>query len=277
MKTSSLICKGLTASVLLSLGLVSCQQFPSEQPQTPPTTTFEEVALALSVSGNELVTVGGANSGARVAVAGLNADTTLLSLDWRPSDGLIHALGSDGQLYTLTLDGALTGVGTPGDYGDLSEGVAFDFNPQLDALRVIATANGRNFVTQPDTGEVAEYTPSTYESGAPANPKVLATAYNNPVSPFPENAVTNQYSLEAVGNTYALQAKNDGTLTSIETLEVDIEGFAGLDISATTGNAYALLNIGGSQRLYQIGASEAALTELEVDVSGLSDLTVVPQ
>lgn len=278
--------KQLAPSLLLVL--TACQQAATPPVEIPPkNAAFSEVALALSVAGTEIVTVGGANSGARVAVTALNAGMTLLALDWRPSDGLVYTLGSDGQLYTLAQNGTLTATVTPQDYGNLSEGVAFDVNPQLDALRVIATADGRNFVTDPDMGVPTEYTASAYEGGTPATPKVLATAYSNPVSPFPENAVTTQYSLEAVGNTYSVQAKNDGTLTPVATLELDLAGFAGLDVSAATGNAYALLNVGGAtnggttvggkQTLYRIGASAGGLTELEVDMSGLADLTILPQ
>lgn len=250
-------------------------------PPTPPTpsTTFDETAYALTMGGNALAVFGSAGD-ARLEVSGLNDNTTLLGLDYRPADGLIYLLGSDGQLYTLgTGEGAvaaLTVVGTPQDYGDLSGGVAFDVNPQLDALRVIASSDGRNFVTDPDTGMTTEYTPSAYESGNPA-PKVLATAYNNSVSPFPEAAITTQYSLEAVQNSYAVQAKNEGTLTTLGTLELDLTEFAGLDISGATGTAYALLNVEGVQKLYTVSVRDAALTKLDTDVTGLADLTIVPE
>lgn len=267
------------SSLLLGISLAACTQMTD--PPTPPTpsTTFDETAYALTMGGNALVVFGSAGD-ARLEVSGLNENTTLLGLDYRPADGLIYLLGSDGQLYTLgTGEGAaaaLTVVGTPQDYGGLNGGVAFDVNPQLDALRVIASSDGRNFVTDPDTGITTEYTPSAYESGNPA-PKVLATAYNNSVSPFPEEVITTQYSLEAVQNSYAVQAKNEGTLTTLGTLELDLTEFAGLDISGATGTAYALLNVEGVQTLYTVSVRDAALTKLDTDVTGLADLTIVPE
>ncbi len=262
-------------STLLLIGLAACQRATEELPETPTTAVFTETACALTTTGTTLATISGTNDGQRLEVSGLNDNTTLLGLDYRPSNNLIYILGSDGQLYTLGDEGALNVVGTPQAYGDLSGGVAFDVNPQLDALRVIASADGRNFVTDPDTGMTTEYTPSAYENENPA-PKVLATAYNNSVSPFPEEATTTQYSLEAVQNSYAVQAKNEGTLTTLGTLELDLNGFAGLDISSATGTAYALLNVKGVQKLYTVSVRDAAPTELATDVTGLADLTIIP-
>lgn len=268
---------GIRSLSVLSLftALTACTQVEPLVP-APPNTTFSETAYALTVSGDALAVFGSLGD-QRLEISGLDENSTLLGLDYRPADGMIYLLGSDGQLYTLGTDGALVTVGTPQDYGDLSEGVALDFNPQVDALRVIASADGRNFVTDPSTGVATEYTPTAYKGeGANSETKVLATAYTNSVNPFPEKAVTTQYSLEAVQNSYAVQAKNDGTLTTIGTLEVDLDGFAGLDVSGTTGVAYALLNVGGRQRLYTANARDASLTELNVDVTGLADLTIVP-
>lgn len=265
----------LALAPLLGAGLAACQQGAGDGPPTP-VAAFEETAYALTVEGTALAVLGGPDDGGRFAVTGLNAGSPLLGLDYRPSDGLLYALGGDGQLYTLGRGGAATPVGTPQAYGDLSKGVAFDLNPQLDALRVVATADGRNFVTDPATGVPTEYTRSAYGAGDAAAVKVLATAYTNPVSPFPAEAVTTQYSLEATRNAFAVQAKNEGTLTTVGVLEVDFGAPAGLDVSGATGTVYALLSVGGSGGLYTVSAGDAALIRLDADVRGLADLTVVP-
>lgn len=265
-------------ALLLCAGLAACRQGAGDGPPAP-TIAFEEIAYAITVEGTTLAVLGGPDDGRRLAVAGLNDGSMLLGLDYRPSDGLLYALGNDGQLYTLSFTGVAAPVGAAQPYGDLREGVAFDLNPQLDALRVVATADGRNFVTDTDTGVSTEYTRSAYaagDSGAGGAPKVLATAYTNPVSPFPAGAITTQYSLEATRDAYAVQAKNDGTLTALGVLDLDIGGPAGLDVSGATGVAYALLSVGGSQGLYTVNARNAALTRLDADVSGLADLTIVP-
>lgn len=266
----------LAPALLLSAGIVACQQGAGDRESTP-TAVFAETAYALTLEGTALSVIGSPDDGERFAVAGLNEGSVLLGLDYRPSDGLLYALGSDGQLYTLSFMGMAMLIGTTQAYGDLREGVAFDFNPQLDALRVITTADGRNFVTDPATGVPSEYTRSAYEAdGAGVVPKVLATAYNNPVSPFPAEVVTTQYSLEATQDAYAVQAKNEGTLTTIGILDVDLSSPSGLDISGATGTAYALLSVGGNQALYTVAAGDAELTELDVDANGLADLTIVP-
>lgn len=268
----------LALAPLLGAGLAACQQGAGDEVPTP-TAAFEETAYALTFPGTALAVIGGPDDGRRVAVAGLNEGSVLLGLDYRPSDGLVYALGNDGQLYTLGRAGVATPLGAPQDYGDLSEGVALDVNPQLDVLRVIATADGRNFATDPATGLLTEYTRSAYGvagGDAGITPKVLATAYNNPVSPFPAEAVTTQYSLEATRDAYAVQAKNEGTLTTIGVLDVAFGPPSGLDISGATGTAYALLNVGGTQGLYTLDAGDADLTRLDVDANGLADLTIVP-
>lgn len=239
---------------------------------------FAEIAYALPVEGTALGVLGGSDDGKRFPVVGLNEGSTLLRLDYRPSDGLLYALDDDGQLYTLVRDRVATPVGVQQDYGNLSEGVAFDVNPQPDAPRVIATANGRNSVMDPDTGLVTKYTRSAYDSAGGAAgvaPKVMATAYNR-VSLFPAEAVTTHYSLEATRDAYAVQAKNEGARTTIGILDLNPSSLSGLDISGATGTTYALLNVGGTQELYTLDAGDAELTMLDVDVSGLADLAIVP-
>ncbi len=237
---------------------------------------LEEVAYVLSTTGTSIARIGDSNK----SVSGLNASTKLLGIDYRPSNSLLYALGDDGQLYTIDSDGTANKIGTPQSYGGgLGTGIALDFNPQVDAIRVIITADGRNFVTNPVTGVPAEFTQSAYDASdtnSGVNPRVVATAYDNNVSPFPNNGTTIQHSFEARQNVFALQAKNAGTLTTIATLNEDVKDFAGFDISGATGNAYALLNINGTQTLYMINTTTGELTRLADDVAGFGDITIAP-
>jgi hypothetical protein len=268
--------KHLVLIAVLALGLLACTP-PRVGPVDPGAEPFTEVAYGLRADGTTLVRLGG--TGGTVNVTGLNDGTALLALDHRPSNGLVYALGDDGQLYTIDSDGRANPVGMPQTYGDLSEGVAFDFNPQVDAIRVVMTADGRNFVTNPTTGATNEFTVSAYaedDENAGTMPMVAATAYDNNVSPFPEGGETVQYSLEAEANALAIQGKNMGTLSTIAELDLDFTAAAGLDISGATGTAYALLSSGAAQGFYQVDLSDGALTLLDVDASGLIDFTVVP-
>lgn len=265
----------LTARVadLIDLTIV-----PGGSPEAAP--ELSERAYGLSEDGMTLIGLGEA-VGENAQIAGLNPGTQLLALDYRPAAQTIYALGSDGQLYTLMADGAASAVGTPQSYegADLSGGVAFDINPQVDAIRVITTADGRNFVTNPATGVPAEFTGSAYaedDENAGITPSVLATAYDMNVAPFPDDAETVQYSLEAEANTLAIQGKNAGTLLTVAELALDIGPMGGLDISGETGMMYALVTIGGSQALFIIDPDNGLFTRLRDNVTGLRDFTIVP-
>ncbi len=237
---------------------------------------LSESAFGLSMDGLRLVAIGGAS----MEIAGLNDDTSLLALDHRPSDDTLYALGSDGQLYTLAQDGSASAVGAPQTYGDLGGGVAFDVNAQVDAIRVVTTAEGRNFVTTPATGETVEFTTSAFADGdefAGTMPSVAATAYDLSLSPFPDGSVTTQYSLESEANVLAVQGKNAGTLETIAELPFDFTSLAGLDISSATGTAYALLTtMDGAQGLYEIDVESGALTRLATPVTDLRAVVIVP-
>lgn len=244
---------------------------------TPGPAPFTEMAVGLASDGRNLVWLGGDE--AWQSVSGLTEGTMLVSIDYRPSNGLLYALGSDGQLYTVDGDGWANAVGVPQAYGDMSAGAAIDFNPQVDALRVITTADGRNFVTDVAFGLPAEFTTSAFAAGDEhegAMPMVAATAYDRNVSPFPDGAETVQYSIDAATNVLAIQGKNMGTLTTVGDLGIDVSSVAGLDVSGASGNAYALLTSDGTQRLYWIDLSDAMLTELDVDATGLIDFAIVP-
>jgi hypothetical protein len=237
-----------------------------------------ERAWGLSGDGERVLELG---TSIRTTIRGLNPDTALLGLDYRPADDKIYALGDDGQLYTLTTGGTATAVGTPQTYGDLSAGVTMDINAQVDAIRVVMTADGRNFVTNATAGTTEEFTTSAYVDGddnAGTMPMVAATAYDLSVSPFPEDgSATTQYSLEAEANLLAIQGKNAGTLETVAVLPLDFTEIAGLDISGATGDAYALLSIGNAQGLFRIDLETGGLTRLGLGVGNVRDFTIVPQ
>ena len=96
-----------------------------------------------------------------VNVTGLSASETLLGIDYRPADGLLYALGSAGNVYTIapstgvaTLKAALKAA--PGDddpFAALSgNDFAVDFNPVADRMRVVSNL-GQNLRINVDTGD----------------------------------------------------------------------------------------------------------------------------
>ena len=112
-------------------------------------------------------TPGGIEAG--VAVTGLNAGDVLVSIDRRPQNGFLYALGYNAaagtvQLYSLSSTTAVaTPIGTTGSFV-AADGVTpapvgmgastvfgMDFNPTVDRVRVVNSA-GQNFRMNPNNG-----------------------------------------------------------------------------------------------------------------------------
>jgi hypothetical protein len=228
-------------------------------------------------------------------ITGLPAGETVVGIDVRPKDRALYALTDAGKVYTIggptslaaTLKATL--VADPADptnpFMALSGSVfSVDFNPAADRLRVISD-NGQNLRINVDTGAT---TTDADINRAGAAPMVLAAAYTNS---FDGAASTMLFNLDAASDVLTLQAPpNDGTLTNVGALGIDISGAAGFDIagganglalaalrsgasgpftlysvSLTTGAATLYRNTGGNAALNQIGgASGPALRDIAI-------------
>ena len=118
-----------------------------------------------------------------VNIQGLNAGEAVVGIDYRPRTGQLYAVAVDGngtglnaRLLTVNpFDGATTAVGTgftlPANQAAF--GFGLDFNPTVDALRVVNTA-GANIRVDPNTGALI----STDVSLIPPNQQIDAAAYD---------------------------------------------------------------------------------------------------
>ncbi len=114
----------------------------------------------------------------------------LVGIDFRPSDGLLYGLTDRGGLYTINVSsgsfGATTKVSNVNPRFSGGFGALVDFNPVLDALRIVGSndqniavvnsADGRNL------GTTAVQTNFTYAQGDVnygKNPEIVGGAYNN--------------------------------------------------------------------------------------------------
>lgn len=174
-----------------------------------------------------------------VAVTGLSSGDSIVGLDVRPSDGLLYALGSQGRLYTLnpgsgqaTLKATLAAdpADTSAPFAGLSgASFGFDFNPLIDALRVLSDV-GQNLRVNPDTGATSTETTLT-----PTAPGIRAAAHSDS---FVGTCRTQTFVLDGPGR--KLLQQSGGRLTEL----VGLSGAAttelvGFDI--TTGQAGAQL------------------------------------
>lgn len=230
-----------------------------------------------------------------VAITGLNAGENILGMDVRPADGQLWALSSTGRIFTLD---AATGAATfrialtadaadttaPFTALDGSATLSVDFNPVPDRMRVVSPL-GQNLRINVATGATFTDTPISRTS-APAS--VLAAAYTNS---FAGTTATSLFDLDGNMDVLALQSPpNDGILTDVGLLGLDIAGFAALDIAGgdnglilaalrsgatgpfllntialTTGAATPYANTTGNPALSQIGgASGPALRDIAI-------------
>ncbi len=207
----------------------------------------------------------------------------IVGLDYRPNDqnddgddrggrgrgrggrdlaGVLYALGESGTLYTVDGDGVATEVGDTGITGDLAGGVGFDFNPQVDKIRVVLGTGDENLVVDPDTGEQVEgspFEPAEYDEGDPnegTDPEVSAVAYTNSGlmtdGTGPDSTV--EFAIDTAADVLVVKAKNAGTLftVGVADLGVDAQSVNGFDIGEGGDIGYAVLTTDSGTFFYVI-------------------------
>jgi hypothetical protein len=187
-----------------------------------------------------------------VAISGLQANESVIGIDFRPANGLLYALtrdaAEDGRIYTInTATGAatlaVTLVGPPSD----AAGFGTDFNPVPDRLRLVDT-NQNNLRINVDNGVVAPDSLLAYAPGDPrfgTIPTIGASAYTNS---FAGATTTTLYGIDIALAQLVTQAPpNAGLLNTVGPLGVAPNSVerAGFDILAGPGGtntAFAMLS-----------------------------------
>jgi hypothetical protein len=230
---------------------------------------------------------------APVAVTGLAAGETLLGIDVRPKDRLLYGVSSTAKIYTIDpATGAATAKATlAADAADTTmpftaiAGTSFavDFNPVADRIRVISNT-GQSLRINADTGAT---TTDGAINAAGLTPLVTAAAYTNS---FPGTTTTTLLDIETSADTLSLQnPPNDGTLTTVGALGLNVEGDVGFDIAGgSNGLALAALrtSAGGATSIYRInlatgaavlvnGVAAPALSQVGAASTGLRDIAII--
>jgi Domain of unknown function (DUF4394) len=200
-----------------------------------------------------------------VPVSGLPAGEKIVGLDRRPATGALYALGSSSRIYRVDpSSGQALSVGDP--FSPLLDGANFGFtvNPVADLLRSVSDAR-QNLRINPTTGQVlAAETPLQYaagDAGAGTTPSVIGASYTNKV---PGATSTTLYDIDQGRDTLVTQnPANDGTLTTVGALGVDVTGPGGFSV-APSGVAYAALRPAGqaSPQLYTVNLTTGAATAI---------------
>jgi hypothetical protein len=185
---------------------------------------------------------------ATVNVTGTNEN--LLSIDYRPANGMLYGITST-KAYTINpKTGAATEVSTFSlDRQPFTLGVGqesgIDFNPVVDRLRVVGS-NDENFRINIDTGAVTVDRNINYGVGDPnagKNPALTAAAYTNSFAGGADpTRTTVLYGIETSRNVLTIQnPPNDGTLQTVGSLKVRFDRVGGFNISANN-KALAISN-----------------------------------
>ena len=207
-----------------------------------------------------------------IQLTGINAGESLAGLDFRPANGQLYSVASDGttnRVVTInTTTGVVTAVGgtTPATV-DIFFGA--DFNPVVDRLRVIGDARS-NRRLNPDTGAlVATDTTLAYatgDPGAPSNPHIVHVAYDRNVAGATLTTLfgidDTRDTLVRIGGVDGSPSPNGGQVTTVGALGFNVSSSGGFDIQGGSGTAYAVLRISGVSTLYTINLSTGAATSI---------------
>jgi hypothetical protein len=206
-----------------------------------------------------------------LALSGLAPGERVLAVDVRPADGKLYALATTSRLYLIdSTSGVAKAVGAKA-FAPALAGAAFGFdvNPVADKLRVHSDSE-QNLRVDPTMGTATNDVGLAFAVGDPnegQSPNLIATAYTNSVSPAPTATVL--YAIDSTRNLLTkLTTPNDGKVTTIGALGVDITDVGGFDIfggASGTGatkpvEAYAVLMTGGKSGLYAIDLATGTAT-----------------
>ncbi len=226
---------------------------------------------------NRLVKFGSENptsSASSIGFGGLAAGEVMLGIDFGPRDGKLYGVSNQNRIFTID---PTTGNSTPIGSSAFAPGITgaaigMDFNPTVNRIRIHSDADYNARLNQ-ETGAVVDFDAAmagiqtdlalnynATDSGANANPSVVASAYTN------SNATATTTTLFAIDSTrdvlVSVAPPNDGKLTTVGALGTDTGAASGFDISgAADGTAFATLSaVGGFSSLYKINLQNGQAT-----------------
>ncbi|HYC02300.1 MAG TPA: DUF4394 domain-containing protein [Azospirillaceae bacterium] len=195
----------------------------------------------------------------------------LVGIDVRPADKMLYGVTAAGAV--VTIDPA-TGKATHKSMlseklkGDVAATV--DFNPAADRLRVMGS-DGTSHRANVDDGKVTVDGSHKWKDGdanAGKTPKVVAGAYTNSVNGAKAES-TALYVIDAASGTLALQAPpNDGVISTVGPLGVQVAAPAAFNIVAQGGANTGWLMSGGTLHKVDIATGKATAVGKPGGVTG---------
>jgi len=118
-----------------------------------------------------------------IPLTGLDPGETVLGIDFRPRNQQLYAVTSNGRVCHInTLTGLVSNIANAGPvFAPLGTG-DIDFNPQVDRIRFVSTAN-QNIRLNPNDGSLTAVDGDLFfdPGEPPGDPEVVACAYTNNV------------------------------------------------------------------------------------------------
>jgi hypothetical protein len=199
-------------------------------------------------------------------IRGLQTDTKLVGIDYRPATGALYGLGDAGGLYVLNPASAEAHLRARLNVTLQGTRFGIDFNPTVDRLRIVSDT-GQNLRANVEDGTTTTDAALNYLGPPPVNPAlgVTAVAYtNNDASP---NTATTLFDIDSSLDQVAIQAPpNNGTLNPTGKLLVDAANDVGFDIYSTvvsngwTERNESFASFGGT--FYRVNAITGTATAL---------------
>lgn len=203
----------------------------------------------------------------------------LLGIDLRPANNTLVGVTADHRIVTIDpATGATTDLSKMTTLLPSTDApVVVDFNPMADRLRFMSgTTNHRVNV---DTGEVTVDGLLAYIAGDMHEgeaPNIVAAAY---INSYGKPEATGMFDIDATISALVKQAPpNDGTLTAVGKLGVELTGDVGFDVATAADgtNTAWLAALGG---IHTVNLETGAVTEswtLTGTADPIRDIAILP-
>jgi Domain of unknown function (DUF4394) len=189
------------------------------------------------------------------SVSGLQSDTKLVGIDYRPANGALYGLGDQAGIYVIDVTNASASLVARANVALQGTSFGVDFNPAADRLRVVSDA-GQNLRINVADGVTATDVSLTN----PPNPATGVTGAmytNNDADP---NTGTTLFDVDSVLDQVSIQSPpNNGTLVATGKLGVDTTPDVAADIysevkdgSTVSNTAFAVLSSASGSSFYQV-------------------------
>ena len=228
-----------------------------------PATLPDAVVYALN-DANQLLRLNVRSSNAPLATTpisgtGLQNGERILAIDFRPATGQLYGVSNMSRLFVINTTTAEARPLTTTSFSPAINGsvVALDFNPTVDRIRLV-TNTGQDLRLNPETGGVAA-TDGTINGVAGAT--IAEVAYTNNRA---GSTTTTLYDIDpATDRLYIQNPPNNGTLTDVGPLGLDITGAVGFDISPSDNSqGLVAVTFNGASELQQINLATGRLQKL---------------